>query len=167
VTDAHPLSEEEFREIYRRVPRLTVEVVVTDADGVLLTRRAIDPCRGIWHLPGGTVRFGERLADAVARVARRELGIEVTESRMLGCIEYPSHYENGLDSPVGIVFLATRHSGTVEVGAEASGHGWFRRLPDGMHPEQVRFLEDAGLAEARPESAESARSTSRRTDHGQ
>ena len=167
MVDQHPLSEQEFWEIYRKVPRLTVEVAVTGERGLLLTRRAIEPCRGIWHLPGGTVRFGERLADAVARVARRELGLEVTESRMLGCIEYPSHHEQGLNSPVGIVFLATRHAGTVALNAEASDHGWFRCLPNGMHPEQVRFLEDAGLAEPRSESAESARSTSRRTDHGQ
>ena len=172
VTDHHPLSEAEFWEIYRRVPRLTVEVVVTGADGVLLTRRAIDPCRGMWHLPGGTVRFGERLADAVARVARRELGLEVTESRMLGCIEYPSHWEKGLDCPVGIAFLVTRHSGELEVSAEAEDHGWFRRLPAGMHPEQVRFLVDAGLAEGaglaepRPEGAESPGIDRRRMDSG-
>ena len=166
MAEQHPLSEAEFWEIYRRVPRLTVEVVFAGADGVLLTRRAIDPCRGIWHLPGGTVRFGERLADAVARVARRELGLEVTECRMLGCIEYPSHYENGLDCPVGIVFLVTRHSGKLEVSAEAEDHGWFRRLPAGMHPEQIRFLEDAGLAEPRPEGAESPGIDRRRMDSG-
>ena len=72
-----------------------------------------------------------------------------------------------MDSPVGIVFLATRHAGAVELSAEASEWGWFRRLPHAMHPEQMRFLEDAGLAEPRSEGAESARSTSRRTDHGQ
>jgi ADP-ribose pyrophosphatase YjhB (NUDIX family) len=166
VTDEHPLSEQEFREIYGRVPRLTVEVVVTGADGVLLTRRAIEPCRGMWHLPGGTVRFGERLADAVGRVAHRELGIEVLESRMLGVIEYPSHYENGLDSPVGLVFLVTRHTGSLEVGADASDHGWFRRLPTEMHPEQVRFLKEAGLAEAQSDGAESADIDSRRMSRG-
>jgi ADP-ribose pyrophosphatase YjhB (NUDIX family) len=166
VADQHRLSEREFREIYRKVPRLTVEVAVTGERGLLLTRRAIEPCRGMWHLPGGTVRFGERLADAVSRVARRELGIEVLESRMLGCIEYPSHFENGLDSPVGIVFLVTRHSGTIEVSAEASDHDWFRALPAAMHPEQVRFLEEAGLADPRPDGAESADIDSRRMDRG-
>jgi len=166
MADRHPLSEAEFQEIYRRVPRLTAEVALTGAAGVLLTRRAIEPCRGTWHLPGGTLRFGERLADAVTRVARRELGIHVLESRMLGVIEYPSHYENGLDSPVGIVFLVTRHRGELAVGPEASDHGWFRRLPAAMHPEQVRFLEDAGLAEPGPEGAESPGIDHRRTGSG-
>jgi ADP-ribose pyrophosphatase YjhB (NUDIX family) len=166
VADQDPLSESDFWEIYRRVPRLTVEVVVTGERGVLLTRRAIEPCRGMWHVPGGTVRFGERLADAVNRVARRELAIEVMESRMLGYVEYPSHYEKGLDSPVGIVFLVTRHTGSIVVGAEADAHGWFRRLPAGMHAEQARFLEEAGLAEPQPDGAESADIDSRRTDSG-
>jgi len=166
VTDQDPLSPKEFWEIYRRVPRLTVEVVVTGEQGVLLTRRAIEPCRGMWHLPGGTVRVGERLTAAVGRVARRELGIEVLESRMLGCIEYPSHYESGLDSPVGIVHLVTRHAGTLAVNAEADAHGWFRRLPAPMHAEQVRFLEASGLAEPPPDGAESADIDSRRMDSG-
>jgi ADP-ribose pyrophosphatase YjhB (NUDIX family) len=166
MADQDPLSETEFWEIYHRVPRLTVEVVVTGDQGVLLTRRAIEPCRGMWHLPGGTVRFGERLVEAVGRVARRELGIEVLESRMLGYIEYPSHWDNGLDSPVGIAFLVTRHAGAVVVSAEADAHGWFRRLPAGMHGEQVRFLDETGLAAPPSDGAESADIDSRRMDSG-
>jgi len=166
MADQHPLSETEFREIYHRVPRLTVEVAVTSDQGLLLTRRAIEPCRGMWHIPGGTVRFGERLTAAVDRVAHRELGIEVLESRMLGYIEYPSHWEKGLDSPVGIVFLVTRHAGTLAVSAEADAHGWFRRLPAEMHAEQVRFLDETGLAAPPSEGAESADIDSRRMDSG-
>src|SRR5579872_4825496 len=65
-----PLPQEEYNAIYARVPRLTVEVVVTSADGVLLTRRESGPCRGLWHLPGGTVRLSEPLTEAVGRVAK-------------------------------------------------------------------------------------------------
>ena len=64
----HPLTPDEFRDIYSKVPRLTVEVVLRSPAGVLLTLRDIEPCRGLWHLPGGTVRYGEKLLDAVRRV---------------------------------------------------------------------------------------------------
>ncbi len=64
-----PLTEEEFREIYSKVPRLTVEVIVQSSRGILLTKRASGPCSGLWHIPGGTVRFGEPLVAAVSRVA--------------------------------------------------------------------------------------------------
>lgn len=95
-----PLPQEEFDRIFSRVPRLTVELGIADPDrGVLLALRDFGPCAGLWHLPGGTVRFAEPVRDAVRRVALDELGIEVRPGRLLGYIEYPSHYERGLDSP--------------------------------------------------------------------
>lgn len=146
MAGAPPLPEATFHEIYRQVPRLTVEVVLADDRGLLLTRRAIEPCRGLWHLPGGTVRFGERLTDAVGRVARDEVGVEVTRSRMLGVIEYPSHFEHGLDHPVGVAFGVEVRAAEIRLGGGAVEHGWFRRLPVPMHEEQARFLLENGLA---------------------
>ena len=136
---AHPLSEEEFWTIYRKVPRLTVEIIVISEKGFYLTLRQIEPCKGLWHLPGGTVRFGERLLDAVSRVARRELGIEVEHAAMKGYIEYPSHFLCGLDSPVGIAFQIS-FSGEITPNEEAAKGGWFEVLPDNMHDEQKEFL---------------------------
>src|SRR5208283_4072210 len=102
-----PLPKAEFDAIFAKVPRLTVEVLIASPQrGVLLALRDVEPCKGTWNLPGGTVRFGEPLVDAVKRVAAAELCVEVSVGAMRGYIEYPSHYENGLDSPVGIVFDA-------------------------------------------------------------
>ena len=83
-----------------------MEVVIASEAGVLLTKREAGPCQGLWHIPGGTVRFGEALTAAVARVARHELGLEATAQELLGYIEYPSHLEAGLDWPVGMAFRA-------------------------------------------------------------
>jgi 8-oxo-dGTP diphosphatase len=130
VTMSEPLTKDEFDWIFSRVPRLTVEVLITSEDrGVLLALRDVDPCRGTWNLPGGTVRFGERLVDAVRRVAAAELGISVRVGALLGYIEYPSHYENGLDSPVGLVFGGEP--------LDRAPHGqWFTAVPENMHEEQ-------------------------------
>jgi len=135
-----PLPKDEFDRIFSRVPRLTVELVILDRSrGVLLALRDIEPCRGMWHLPGGTVRFGEPLTDAVARVGHDELGLEVRAGRLLGYIEYPSHYENGLDSPVGLAFEVTISSGEVS----GAGCRWFAELAGvDMHDEQRKFLSE-------------------------
>lgn len=132
-----PLTKDEFDRIFSRVPRLTVEVVIaTPQRGVLLALRDIEPCKGMWHLPGGTVRFGEPLVEAVARVAGDELGLTVDVGDMLGYIEYPSHYENGLDCPVGIAFAAA-----ISAAEQAPSNGeWFKALPGNMHDEQKNFL---------------------------
>ena len=47
----------------------------------------VDRCRGMWNLPDGTVRFGERLVEAVGRVAADELGVSVPVGPLLGYIE--------------------------------------------------------------------------------
>jgi ADP-ribose pyrophosphatase YjhB (NUDIX family) len=55
-------------------------------------------------LPGGTVRFREPVTEAVKRVALDELRLTVRVGDLLGYIEYPSHYDNGVDAPLGLAF---------------------------------------------------------------
>ncbi len=136
-----PLPQAEFEAIFSRVPRLTVEVVIADPSrGVLLALRETGPCRGLWHLPGGTVRFGEPVRAAVARVADGELGVAVTATELLGFIEYPSHYENGLDSPVGLAFAAQPTGAAPDAERLRGRCRWFVSLPDEIHDEQHAFL---------------------------
>jgi ADP-ribose pyrophosphatase YjhB (NUDIX family) len=136
-----PLPQEEFEAIFSQVPRLTVEVVIaTPPLGVLLSLRDIPPCQGLWHLPGGTVRFGEPAVDAVRRVAEHELGLHVEPGELLGYIEYPSHYNHGLDSPVGLAFRAEVIGGPPKPGGLPDRRRWFRTLPEEMHDEQQDFL---------------------------
>lgn len=132
------LPKAEYDAIYSRVPRLCVEVIVVDPSrGVVLALRDIPPNEGAWHIPGGTVLFGEPLTEAVKRVARDELGLEVEVGELLGYIEYPSHYENGLDSPVGLAF---RSEPIDRAPALPEGCRWFMRLPAGLYEEQAEFL---------------------------
>ena len=146
VTSQQPLSQEEFDDIYSKVPRLTVEIIVEDArKNIYLTRRAIEPCKGQWHLPGGTVRFGEPMVVAVKRIAERELSIKVTHMINVGYIEYPSHYKHGLDSPVGTVFKIDKYEGVLLTNPEASESAWFKKVPDNMHADQDTFLRNNGF----------------------
>ncbi len=159
VDSPPPLSPARYRQVYATVPRLTVELVLTRPGRVLLAERLSGPCRGLWHLPGGTLRFGERLADAVRRVARDELGIEVTVGELLGAIEYPGHQEHAGDWPVGLAFAVTlagdpgtpADPGTAgDVAAEdpvlhEHHAGFFTSLPAAMHEEQRDFLVALGL----------------------
>jgi 8-oxo-dGTP diphosphatase len=142
-----PLPQAEYEEIYAKVPRLTVEVVVVSPDGVLLTRRQTGPCAGLWHIPGGTVRFGETLTVAVRRVAEHELGVEVTIDDLLGYIEYPSHLARGLDWPVGIAFrVQLTPSSADRFRPTPDAVAWFTTLPGAMHDEQNAFLSAHDLA---------------------
>ena len=142
----YPLSQDKFNDIYSKVPRLTVEIlIINKLDKVYLTQRSIEPCIGQWHLPGGTVRFGESLLEAVKRIASRELGISVLRASNVGYIEYPSHYLHNLDSPVGIVFRIEEYNGVIKTNSEASGGDWFSVIPENIHADQDTFLTTNGF----------------------
>ncbi len=134
-----PLPKAEFDYVFSRVPRLTVEVVVFEqARGVVLSHRDIPPNIGALHIPGGTVRWGELVTDAYRRVALDELGVALEPDELLGYIEYPSHFENDLDSPVGLAFRARPPlPGAAELPA---GCDWYQTLPPALYAEQREFL---------------------------
>lgn len=135
------LSLEEFNEIYSKVPRLTVEVIVRTPAGVLLTRRAIEPYKGQWHIPGGTVLYKESITDAVHRVADDELGLHVSIERMLGYIEYPSEEQKrGFGWTIGLAFLCTSTGGELRGSPQGEIIEAFSSLPADLISEQKEFL---------------------------
>ena len=153
-----PFPKAEFDYLFSRVPRLTVEIVVFEpARGVVLALRDIPPNVGSLHIPGGTVRWGERVVDAYRRISLDELGIELRAGELLGYIEYPSHYENDLDSPVGLAFLAESDSALPESDSALpdddelpEGCAWYATLPPELYGEQAEFLTHTlGLLPAR------------------
>lgn len=141
----YPLTKEEFDSIYSRVPRLNVEVIVKTDKGVALTLRKIEPCAGLWHIPGGTVYYGEALEESVKRVAKKEIGISVKAMKMLGILEYPEHVKSGYGDPRGIGFLVTEYEGEFEIDDEADEVEFFSQVPEHIHPHQGEFLVEYGV----------------------
>ena len=135
---SHRLSDQVFRSIYSTVPRLCVDLIVMTKDGVVLSKRDIPPATGMWHFPGGTVYFRERLIDAVRRVGREELGVRLRVEKTLGAIEFSK--QSGFGHPISIVHLATIVSGTLQGSWQAREVKTYWKPPQHMIPEHRRFL---------------------------
>ena len=80
---------------------------IPEQDGrVLLTRRSINPGRGLWTFPGGFVDFGESVEDAAVRETFEETGLKVALAGLHNVYSYPA-------APVIIVFRAKVVGGTL------------------------------------------------------
>lgn len=137
----YPLTYEEFTSIYSRVPRLTVEVLIHTSEGVLLTLRNLASWKNLWHLPGGTVYYGETVEEATVRIASEEIGITVVPTKLVGYLHYPSEEkERGFGWSIGLVFLCTTQTTSFRLGEQASRYQFFKVLPDNIVVEQKDFL---------------------------
>lgn len=142
----YPLTYEEFTSIYSRVPRLTVEVYIHTPNGILLTLRNLASWNNIWHLPGGTVYYGETVENAVIRIAEEEIGIKVKPTKLVGYLHYPSERkERGFGWSIGLVFSCDMVTQNITLGNQASQYQFFPTLPDNMVLEQKHFLETYAL----------------------
>jgi len=131
---------EEFKQIYSRVPRLCVEVILVKNKQFILIKRAIAPAMGMWHTPGGTILLGESVEEAVKRVAKEELGLKVEVKKLLGYIEYNSFPTYGKD--ISMAFLVESAEDKIILDKQASEYNWFTEAPDNTIPEQKKFLEE-------------------------
>lgn len=139
---AKKLSLEEFKAIYAKVPRICVELVVLDSKKrVLLTLRDIEPWKGFWHLPGGGLLFSESLDDAVKRVAKEELGVDIVIKKMLGTIEFkPSKLFYG--HVVSLPYLVVLKSDKIVLDNQARDFKYFKKLPQNIISEHKKFLKN-------------------------
>lgn len=104
---------------------------IPEQDGrILLTRRSINPGRGLWTFPGGFVDFGESVTDAAMRETLEETGLKVELTGLHNVYSYPG-------APVIIVYRASVVGGALTPCAENDLLEWVR--PDDIPWEVLAF----------------------------
>jgi ADP-ribose pyrophosphatase YjhB (NUDIX family) len=63
--------------LYPERPFLAVSAAIVRDGKVLLVRRAREPARGVYTLPGGVVEAGETIAEALCREIREEIAATI------------------------------------------------------------------------------------------
>lgn len=117
--------------IYYANPKVAAGALFIYEGGYLLTRRAIEPGRGLWVFPGGYVDRGETLEDAAVRETREEVGLEVAVQGLLGAFSFTG-------SPVVVaVFRARVTGGRLQLGPECLEAASY--APDRIPWDQLAF----------------------------
>jgi 8-oxo-dGTP diphosphatase len=102
---------------------------IVEMDGrIVLLKRAIDPQKGKWVLPGGYVDRGEEVKAAAVRETEEECGLKVRIKELLGLYSYPGRIS------VVVVYVAEQSGGELIVGDETAEVGLY-------HPESLPWDE--------------------------
>ena len=115
-----------MRSDYPNRPLVGVGVVVFKDDRVLLIRRGKPPRAGIWSLPGGRQRLGERVRETAVREVGEECGIEIEVTALLDVLDSMTRDDQGaLAYHYTLVdFLAEWRRGEARAGGDAAEVAW-------------------------------------------
>ncbi len=102
-------------------------IIEDDRGCVFLARRGPKAKneRGLWEFPGGSVEFGERLADALRREIHEEYGVEIVVGELLDVVDHLLPEEG--QHWVSPTYLCRIVSGTptIREPEKCSDIGWF------------------------------------------
>jgi 8-oxo-dGTP diphosphatase len=122
-----------------------VGALCVDTQGrVFLTQRGPQAKneRGLWEFPGGSVEFGEKLADALKREMMEEYGIQIEVGELLDVFDHilPEEGQHWV-SPTYICRIISGKPAILEPG-KCSQIGWF---PLDQIPEPLTMITRSNL----------------------
>ncbi len=99
--------------------------MVVNEGKALIVKRAHEPRRGEWSLPGGHVELGETLVDAVRREIREETGLEIAVGPMVALFDRVHRRDGRVQYHFVIVdYLCTSVGGALCAGDDAEEAVW-------------------------------------------
>ena len=77
--------------IHYQNPKPTATLICVNKDKILLVKRAFEPAKGEWSLPGGFIELGETPEDAAKRELKEETNLNGEVIKLLG---HCSHFNS-------------------------------------------------------------------------
>jgi len=96
VQNVKRASESLYDEFRNYFPFSTVDLLVIFDDKFLLSKRLNQPYKDMWHLPGGMIRKGEQMIDAVKRISFEELDSKPKTIKFFGTYESMSKFRHDI-----------------------------------------------------------------------
>jgi len=111
---------------YPERPIVGVGAVIVDGDRALIVRRAKEPLKGQWSIPGGMLELGEKLREGLEREIREETSLEVEVGEVLDVFDsiFPDAEGRTQYHYVLIDYRCTVRGGKAIAGSDVSEVRW-------------------------------------------
>lgn len=90
---------------YKNPSPTSTAIIIRDRK-ILLAKRAIDPKKGFWDIPGGFINEGETPEEALTREVKEELGVDIITAKYFGAYINPEYiYHNITIKTLDLAYL--------------------------------------------------------------
>lgn len=127
-----------YKKIIQCLPIVSVEAIIENDGSLLLMKRKNKPAKDYWWFPGGRIKKGETLQEALFREVKEETGLTLTESRLINV--YSRLFDVRHD--ITIAYLCSCQSGEVILNNEHSEYKYFKNAPKDSHPYIIEVIND-------------------------
>ena len=120
---------------YPEQPIVGVGAIVLDGSRVLLVKRAHEPLKGEWSVPGGVVELGETLETAIRREVREETCLHIEVGPIVDVLDRIRYDPDGRVTfhYVLVDFVCRSVSGTLQCASDAEEATWAERADLGRY----------------------------------
>lgn len=121
------IKQEAYTEILRTFPINAVELLIHDQNNnVLMFKRANEPAKNQWWIPGGRVLHGESRMDAAKRLLKNECGITFFDIQQFEMFEYTveNHTDDYYEHMISTVYQVKIVSNDIEIDSQTSEYCW-------------------------------------------
>ena len=106
--DKNLISAQIYKKIVELVPIVCVDIIIFYQGKYVLVKRATEPLKNKWWIPGGRTYKGEKTLETAKRKMKEEVGLETNDLRLYGI--YEDHYKKSAwgvpTSSISVVYMA-------------------------------------------------------------
>ncbi len=132
------ISEEKFREVEKLVPLASFNAIIVDCkERVLVMKRNSEPAKNQYWFPGGRIKMGQSLEEALKERVRKETGLDWSEVKVIRVASVSSSLFRTRHT-IDINFLLEKVSSSdIRLNEEHSDFKWLKPEEfekEGLHP---------------------------------
>ena len=113
-----------YDKIVKCLPIVSVEAIIVQDDSLLLLKRNNPPVKDRWWFPGGRIRKGETLEDALFREVEEETGLQIIDYKLLNVYSRVFHERHD----IAIVYLCKCKVENIVLNDEHSEYRFFKKI---------------------------------------
>ena len=128
-----------YNQITKWLPIVSVEAVIVMDESLLLLKRTNQPALGQWWFPGGRIKKGESLEEALHREVKEETGLELTTCKLINAYSrvFPERHD------ITIAYLCKCKENKIILNNEHSEYRLFKRTNQDLHPFILETIKDS------------------------